>query len=96
MISKPKEVSALDNFKIWIKFENGVKGEIDLSSLKGKGVFQIWNDYNIFKNVYIDKETFAIAWNKDVEIYTNNLYLKLKEKTYEQWKNEKVDYASDK
>lgn len=48
MISKPQEVSALDNYKIWIKFEDGVKGEIDLSSLKGKGVFEIWNDYKKF------------------------------------------------
>lgn len=96
MISKPQEVSALDNYKIWIKFEDGVKGEIDLSSLKGKGVFEIWNDYQNFRNVYIDKETFAVAWNKQVEIDTNNLYLRLTGKTYEQWKNENLEYASDK
>ncbi|MBK8551697.1 MAG: DUF2442 domain-containing protein [Ignavibacteria bacterium] len=96
MISKPQEVSALDNYKIWIKFEDGVKGEIDLSALKGKGVFEIWNDYKNFTNVYIDKETFAVAWNREVEIDTNNLYLRLTGKTYEQWKDENIEYASDK
>lgn len=96
MISKPLEVSALDNYKIRIKFEDGVTGEIDLSFLKDKGVFKIWSDYQNFKNVYIDKETFAIAWSKEVEIDTNNLYLQLTGKTYDEWRNEKIEYASDK
>ncbi|MDQ3022400.1 MAG: DUF2442 domain-containing protein [Bacteroidota bacterium] len=96
MISKPQEVIALDNYKLWIKFEDGIQGEVDLSFLKNKGVFNLWNNYSNFKNVYIDVETFAVAWNKDVEIDSNNLYLKLRGKTFEQWRSENLEYASNK
>ena len=35
----PIDVKALPNYKIWVLYPDGVSGEIDLSDLKGKGVF---------------------------------------------------------
>jgi hypothetical protein len=96
MISNPIKVEALDNYKIRIEFEDGTNGEVNLSYLKGKGIFEAWNDYSMFKNVYIDEETKSIAWSSDIEIDSNNLYLKLIGKTFEQWKSENLEYASDK
>ncbi len=96
MISKPVNVKALDNYKILIEFEDGTNGEINLDFLKGKGIFEAWNDYATFKKVYIDDETKSIAWSSDIEIDSNNLYLKLIGKTFEQWKIENLEYASDK
>lgn len=96
MISKPIKVKALENYNIIVSFEDGVEGEVDLSFLRSKGVFEIWSDYEIFKKVYIDPETFSIAWNKEVEIDSNNLYLSIIGKTYEQWSKEKLEYASEK
>ena len=52
-------------------------GQIDLSSLNEKGVFKAWNNYEKFKSVYIDKETKSIAWDRNIELDTNNLYLQL-------------------
>lgn len=43
---KPTKVKPLDSYKIWIEFEDGVKGEADLSRLSGKGVFKAWDDRN--------------------------------------------------
>ncbi len=75
MISNPVEVKALDNYKIQIRFEDGISGQIDLSSLNGKGIFKAWNDYKKFKSVYIDKETKSIAWDNNIKLDTENLYL---------------------
>jgi len=96
MISNPIEVKALDNFIIQIRFEDGVSGQIDLSSLKGKGVFKVWSDYEKFKSVYIDVETKSIAWDKMIELDANNLYLQLIGMSFEQWKDKKLQHASDK
>ncbi len=96
MISRPIMVKALDDFKLQIEFEDGVKGEISLSHLQGKGIFKLWNDYENFKKVYIDEESLVIAWNRDMEVDSNNLYLILIGKTFEQWRSDNLKYASDK
>ena len=96
MISNPVKVIALDDYKIQLAFEDGIKGEIDLSYLKGKGIFKAWDNYSIFKKVCIDEETKSIAWSCEIEIDSNNLYLELIGKTFEQWKQENLEYASDK
>jgi hypothetical protein len=96
MISKPIEVKPLDNYKIFVKFEDGVNGEADLSGLKGKGVFEFWNEPGRFEEVYIDKETGAIAWNKNVEIDVNNIYLTIIGKSFDEWKKESLEYAPNK
>ena len=42
---KPVQVKALQGYKLWVKFSDGVEGEVNLSHLVGKGVFSKWNDY---------------------------------------------------
>ena len=32
------------DFKVWVRFENGVEGEADLSDLAGRGVFKRWTE----------------------------------------------------
>jgi hypothetical protein len=34
------EVRALRNYRIWVRFEDGLAGEVDLSNLAGRGVFR--------------------------------------------------------
>jgi hypothetical protein len=36
---KPVKVKALGGYTIWIEYADGVKGEVDLLYLAGKGVF---------------------------------------------------------
>lgn len=57
-----------DNFKLWILFDDGVEGEVDLKSLVGKGVFSAWNSIDFFKSVYIDKKTDTVAWGEDLDL----------------------------
>ncbi len=35
---KPIAIKALSNYKIWIKYSDGVEGEVNLSYFAGKGV----------------------------------------------------------
>ena len=36
---KPVWVKALEGYCIWVKFSDGVEGEVDLSSLRKRGAF---------------------------------------------------------
>lgn len=80
---KPIEVKALPNYKLWVKYTDGVEGEVDLSHLVGKGVFALWNDYAAFEKVYIGSSG-DIAWNEEVDICPDSTYMKITGKTPEQ------------
>ena len=74
---KAIEVKPLDHYRISLKYDNGVEGVADLSHLAGKGVFSLWNDYSLFEQVYIDPESGAIAWNNEIDLCPDSLYLKI-------------------
>ena len=67
-------VKPLANYRVWIKFSDGVEGTVDLSDLVGKGVFEAWNDVNFFNSVYVDPESHTIAWNKEIDLCPDTLY----------------------
>jgi len=95
MISKPIQVKAIQKYKIWIKYSDGTEGYVDLSHLSHHGIFKAWDEETFFNKVYIDKETDAIAWSKEIELCPNSLYLNIKGLTFEEWKSKKVCYASN-
>lgn len=82
MIAKPIEVRALKNYKIWIRYSDNLSEEIDLSHLAKQGVFKAWDNVSLFNKVYIDSETYAIAWNETIELCPSTLYLKLMGKSF--------------
>jgi hypothetical protein len=79
---KPIEVKALKNYHLRLKFSDGVEGEVDLSEFAGKGVFALWNDYSKFDQVHIG-ESGEIAWNEDVDMDSDAMYMKITGKTVE-------------
>lgn len=80
---RPTLVRALPNHRLYLEFSDGVKGEVDLSDLAGKGVFAAWNDYSLFQKVHIGDHR-EIKWNDDIELCPDSLYLKLTGKTPEE------------
>lgn len=73
---KPTSIKALSNYRIKIQYEDGNKGEVDLSHLAGRGVFTLWDDYEAFKKVKIHEDG-SIYWNEEVELCPDATYLKL-------------------
>ncbi len=57
-----------DNYKLWIQFDDGLSGEVDLKNLAGKGVFSAWNSIEFFNSVHIDKRTQTVAWGADIDL----------------------------
>ena len=95
MIAKPIIVKALDNYCIFVSFADGTQGAVDLKHLAHKGVFREWDKNNLFALVHID-EYGAIAWNEDIDICPDNVYLQLKGITFDQWKQQTPsNYASN-
>ncbi len=65
---------ARPGYRLWIRFADGKEGEVDLSSLVGKGVFARWEDPAEFAKVYIDEEMGTVAWPGDLDLAADALY----------------------
>jgi hypothetical protein len=76
MMIRPTSVTALLNYRIYLEFSDGAKGEVDLTDLVGNGVFEVWNDYSFFQKVHIGAER-QIKWDDYIELCADSLYLQL-------------------
>lgn len=70
------EVEPLPDFRLRLKYSNGVTGEVDLSRLVGRGVFKAWCDECNFSTARITHYG-AVAWDNDIEMCADSLYLLL-------------------
>lgn len=68
------QVEALSDYHLWLKFSDGIEGEIDLSHLVGKGVFALWNDVQTFQAVHIGSYG-ELSWSDEVELCPDALYM---------------------
>ena len=66
---------ARPGFKVWVRFENGVEGEADLSDLAGKGVFKRWTENPAeFEQVSVDSGSGTVTWPGGLDVAPDRLY----------------------
>ena len=75
-------VTARADYKLYLEYDDGAKGEADLSHLVGKGVFGAWNDPAVFEAVTVGKHG-EIRWTKDLELCADAIYLQITGKSAE-------------
>jgi hypothetical protein len=79
---KPVAVKPLANYRIWLRYDDGVEGEADLSDLAGRGVFVAWSDQALFRAVHIASHG-AIEWGSGIDLCPDALYMRLTGKSAE-------------
>lgn len=80
---RPILARALPNYRLYLEFSDGTRGEVDLSDLRGAGVFEAWDDSAFFEKVHIGPHR-EIKWSDEIELCPDSLYLKLTGKTPEE------------
>ena len=70
------EVKVLPRFRLWVRFQDGVAGEVDLSYLAGQGVFRVWEKPGVFQKVHISDEG-NVRWGEEIELCADSLYLRV-------------------
>ena len=80
---KPIAIKALPGFRLFVRFSDGVEGEVDLSNLVGRGVFTAWNDPRSFEQVSIGPSG-EIRWNDQIDLCPDAVYLQITGKTPEE------------
>jgi hypothetical protein len=64
----------LPGYRLSLRFEDGVEGEVSLEDLVGQGVFASWTNPGEFDKVFVDPETHTVAWPGGVDLCPESLY----------------------
>lgn len=75
-------VEALSGYRLRVKFNDGVEGEIDLSCLADAEPFRAWKDRTFFESVRICGN--SIVWSPELDFNARSFYLELTDKTREE------------
>ena len=75
-LAQPIAVEARPNYRLWVKYADGPSGEVDLSPLAGRGVFQAWQDRAFFDDVFIG-ESGEISWRDELALDPFQLYMEI-------------------
>ena len=70
------EVRALEPYRVWLRYDDGVEGGVDLSDMAGDGVFVAWEDHEFFSGVRLGP-CGSIVWSDDVDLCGDALYLEI-------------------
>jgi hypothetical protein len=81
-VKKITATKALDGFRLWLRFSDGLEGIADLSDLAGRGVFAAWNTPGTFAKVVVT-DSGAVAWPDEIDLCPDALYLRVTGKSPE-------------
>ncbi len=63
-----KSAKYLSGFKLWVAFDDGTSGEVDLEGVLNGPVFEPLQDLNFFKKVAVDPELETVVWPNGADL----------------------------
>jgi len=69
---------AREGHRLWIRYDDGTEGEIDVSDFVGRGVFASLRDVATFARVHAGPSG-QIMWSAQQELCADAMYLRLTE-----------------
>ena len=78
MIPQIIDVIYISDYKVWLRFDDGKEGEIDLKDELWGEVFEPLKDLSIFEKVRLDRELGTICWENGADFAPEFLYDNLK------------------
>jgi len=82
-MAKLIQIKPRENYKIHLRYSDHSEGVIDLSDMVKRGVFKKLKDKNLFDSAYISEHN-TLAWNEDLELCADALYLRITGKKVEE------------
>src|SRR4051812_39238720 len=63
-----------DDYKLWLRFEDGLEGSVFLGNLLEIGAFKLWSDVREFEKVSVDPESATVTWEGGIRLDPDVLY----------------------
>lgn len=70
-------IEGLENYRVRLRFVDGVEGEADFSVHVGKGVFAPWTDYGFFRRAQIGEHGRTLTWPGELDFCADALWLQV-------------------
>lgn len=61
-----EDVRAVDHWRLWVRFEDGVEGEVDVSDLRDSPMFAALHDRSFFDTVHVCMK--VVSWGDGLEL----------------------------
>ena len=75
MLKDIVEVRPLDGYRLWLRFEDGAAGEVDLEKMiRFDGIFAPLKERAFFMQVRVDREIGSIVWPNGADLDPLVLY----------------------
>lgn len=70
------EIRPKENFRLFVRYDDGTSGDVDLSAYAGRGVFRAWGEPGVFEKVRL-AEAGHPEWPGGLDLCPDSLYLQL-------------------
>ncbi|MBI2224331.1 MAG: DUF2442 domain-containing protein [Betaproteobacteria bacterium] len=74
MIPKVVEVKPLEGYKLWIRFQDGLSGTVDLSTQLWGPMFEPLKDVALFAQAAVHPELETVTWPNGADLAPEFLY----------------------
>lgn len=71
------EARHIGNYTVWLRFEDGTAGEVDLSAELWGPIFEPLKDKAFFSRLYVNVDTGTIEWPNKADFAPEFLYEKV-------------------
>jgi hypothetical protein len=78
MIPRVIEARHVGDHRVWLRFDDGLEGEIDLSDTLWGPVFEPLKSVDAFAKLYVEPEWHTLAWPNGADLAPESLYDRLK------------------
>jgi uncharacterized protein DUF2442 len=68
------ECKASRDYRLWLRFEDGLEGSVFLGDLLEVGAFSAWRDVDQFCRVVVDREMATVVWDVGIQFDPDILY----------------------
>jgi len=82
-MKKITALKVLDHYRVWLRFDDGVEGEVDFSRKPHTGVYAPWQDYDYFRRARIG-DYGELRWDDQLDFGADSLWLGVTGRTPEE------------
>lgn len=62
------------DYRLWLRFDDGVEGSVFLGDLLEVGAFSLWRDVDQFCRVAVDRKAATVVWDGGIRLDPDILY----------------------
>jgi hypothetical protein len=73
-VHRVTDCRASSDYRLWLKFDDGLEGSVFLGDLLDVGAFSLWRDVDQFCRVVVDRRAATVVWDGGIRLDPNILY----------------------